>query len=67
MSDVGEGLWNCDIGLFEGTRLGKGFWYDDEVCCWEGNFGIGGADRWVPKYYIYIYVYIYIKLLFKFK
>ena len=31
--DVSEGLWNCDIGLFEGTRLGKGFWYDDKVSC----------------------------------
>ena len=53
MFDVGEGLRNCDIGLCEGTGLGKGFGYDDEVCCWEAKFGFGGADRWVAKYSIY--------------
>ena len=53
MFDVGEGLRNCDIGLCQGTGLGKGFGYDDEVCCWEAKFGFSGADRWVAKHNIY--------------
>ena len=49
--DVGEDLRNCDnTGLCEGIGLCKGFGYDDEICCWEANFGFGGADRWMAKY-----------------
>ena len=33
MFDVGEDLRHCDISLCEGTGIGKGFGYDDEVCC----------------------------------
>ena len=53
MFDVGEDLRHCDISLCEGTGIGKGFGYDDEVCCWEANFGFGGADSRVAKCNIY--------------
>ena len=51
MFGVGEDLVNCDnIGLCGGIGLVKGFGFDDEVCCWEANFGFGSADRRVPIY-----------------
>ena len=44
MFDVGEDFQNCDIGLCEGTGLGKGFSMMTRFVV-EANFGFRSVDR----------------------